>query len=556
MSTVFIEAMNTVGFGTTRDAYTGDGDFQGTRRSSLFLQAVVCCHFPSWLNQFKIEFMKRDSWFIPFVVILTILLSVVILFDLSPLVRGPKQWRWSLLPQPEPKLILLTIIAFVLFLVIWYWIGRRLPGQPSRRYAWTIRSLLYLAALLIQLSILLLFRANPADILFERSASDIASGYFTAAQEIEDLPDFLREYPEHMTSFYFSGHVRTKPPGIVLIYWGSNQIMKSLPMLAKPFGDWASDIKTGDDRFLNMSDQILAGNALVSLVLPLISALIIWPAYAIASRRWGALAGWIAAGLVVLIPARLVFFPLFDTVYPFLSLLAFYLADTGLRHRQSAWFLAAGFIISVMSFMSPTTFGVAALVGAYAIVLTLHEEKESHSKRLLAKQLALLALGVFSIWLLYWLLFGVSLFDISQAIREHDITEGRGYWFWLLGNLVDFFILAGLPVMILAPSWPFLNKHSKFPKGIVSMAIAFWIVLLLLDFSGLTRAETGRIWLLLAPYPAIMAAVWLQYVTFEPDVNQSVLRNRMLSGGLWIVMATALLAWAIALRWHVIALEW
>jgi len=501
--------------------------------------------------------MKRDTWFIPFVVSITVLVSGIILWDISPMVRGPEQWRWELLPQRSPGVILFSIVTFVLFLVVWYWIGRRLPSQPSRRQAWLIRGLLYLAALLIQLSILFFYRANPADILYERSASNWGgSGYFTAAQEIEDLPTFLREYPQRMPTSGYTSHVRTKPPGIVLIYWGSSQIMQSVPAITKPVAAWARGISTGDGRFLSMRDHYLAGNALVSLLAPLISALIIWPAYGIASRRWGALAGWIAAGLVALIPARLVFFPLFDTIYPFFSLLAFYLADTGLRRRQRAFFLVAGILVSIMSFMSPTNFVVAVIIGAYMIIMTLQEGNGRSSARILIADFILFAVGVFSVWLLYWLLYGVSVFEISRAIMEYDIYQGRGYWYWLVGNLFDFFILAGLPVMILAPSWPFLNRHTKLPKAIGALVISFWLSLLLLNFSGLIRAETGRIWLMMAPYPAVMASIWLKYVSFEADVNQNVLEARLLRSGLWIMMATALLALAIALNWHVIRMEW
>lgn len=50
---------------------------------------------------------------------------------------------------------------------------------------------LVLLALIVQVGFLTVFRTNPAAILFDRSASNQASGYFMAAQEIEDLPKFF-----------------------------------------------------------------------------------------------------------------------------------------------------------------------------------------------------------------------------------------------------------------------------------------------------------------------------------------------------------------------------
>jgi hypothetical protein len=116
--------------------------------------------------------------------------------------------------------------------------------------------------------------------------------------------------------------------------------------------------------------------------------------------------------------------------------------------------------------------------------------------------------------------------------------------------------LAGLPSLILAASWPFLKRHSKLPQAVAALAISFWVILLLLDISGIIRAETGRIWLMLAPFPAILAGIWVVYVTFEPGLSSSIQRNRTLQGGLNILIATAMISLAIGLRWHVLVLEW
>lgn len=219
--------------------------------------------------------MKNDTWFIPFTVAVTIVVSGIILFDLSPLIRGPGQWRWGLFPLPEPRFILLSLFAFTLFVIVWYLIGIRLPDHPSRRQTWLIRGILLLAALLIQVSILVYYRLNPAEILFERLASDRAAGYFRTSQVIEDFPFFLRHYPELIQKVASSSHVQTKPPGILVIYWGASQIMRGLPWLSDPIGVWARNVLPSVQWLLSLPNYALASNAIMGVLPPLISALVI-----------------------------------------------------------------------------------------------------------------------------------------------------------------------------------------------------------------------------------------------------------------------------------------
>ncbi len=498
---------------------------------------------------------KRDTWFIYFVLGVSLLLSLVILFDPSPLVRGPKQWRWELLPWAEPGLILVAAGTVGLFLALWFVLGRGLLSDPTRRRIWMSLAGLVLLTLLVQVGFLAVFRANPAVTLFDRSASNQTNGFFLAAQGIEDPARFLRDYPELMPTFS-SSHVRTKPPGILLLYWGASRSMEQIPWPAHPVGEWFRAATLADQWLHDLSDAVLASNALVSLLIPLVSTLAVLPAYGFASRRWGSMAGWIAAGLVALIPGRLAFAPLMDTVYVFSSVTALYLADTGLIRGQLMWIFGAGILLSVTSVMSPTILVIAALLGFYLIFIHVWQHRGAVDFKLLALQIAALAAGTLSMWFVYWVLFGVSFFDIIKSTVHDHVFLDRSYWFWLVGDIVDFVLLAGLPALILTASWPFLKRHSLVSEAVAALAISFWTTLLLLDISGIIRGEVGRIWLMLAPFPAILAGAWLVYVTYEPGISSLIHRNRTLRGGFAILASTALITLSIGLRWHVLVLEW
>lgn len=499
---------------------------------------------------------KRDTWFIYFVLGVSILLSLVILLDLSPLVRGPREWRWGLLPWPNMGLILASTGTVALFLAVWYVIGRRLPVEPRRPRIWMSLIVLVTLTIIVQIGFLLLYRPNPIITLFDRSASNRASGYYSVAQEIEDVSDFLSRFPERMPTFTSSSHVQTKPPGILLIYWSAGRIMDQLPWLSSPIAGWARNSSAAGNLLADQADAAIASNALVSTLTPLLSAMAILPAFGFASRRWGSMAGWIAAGLVALIPARFAFAPQMDTLYVLLSVTALYLVDTGLLRGQPVWSFAAGILLSIATFMSPVNLVVLALLGLYILFAFVMQNKSTGELKTLALHLVALIVGGLGIWLIYWLFFGVSMLDFVRAIDSGHLPLWRSYWFWLAGNLVDFLLLAGLPVLVLAASWPFLKRHSKLPEAVGALALSFWATLLLLDFSGIIRAETGRIWLMLAPFPAILAGSWLVYVFFEPGISGSLHRIRTLRGGLVILASTAMMTLAIGIRWNVLILEW
>jgi hypothetical protein len=67
-------------------------------------------------------------------------------------------------------------------------------------------------------------------------------------------------------------------------------------------------------------------------------------------------------------------------------------------------------------------------------------------------------------------------------------AERSPLWVGILGNLIS----PSRGIFIFSP---FL------------LAISFWTVLLLLDISGIIRGETGRIWQMLAPFPAILVGI-------------------------------------------------
>jgi hypothetical protein len=500
------------------------------------------------------------------ILIIALLLCLVVLFDVLPLVRGPKEWRWTLLNWPQIGPLLFNIIASFGLVVGWWLINRRLPAEPGRSQAWLARTVLVVLALLLQISFLTLYRSNPSAILYERLASNQASGYFTVAQEIDHLPTFLADYSELMPTFGPDPHPRSKPPGIVLAYWGLIRLMEQLPGLSGPLGHWARGVRCADPWLVVQPDAALAANALMGWLTILLSSLVVWPAYGLASRRWGSAAGWLAGGLVALLPGRLLFAPHMDTVYPFLTLLALYLADAGLRRKQPGWTFAAGFVLSIATFMSLVNGLVTAVAGLFVLFhfwppagIPWRQWWRTSWRPVLVHVLSLVA-GTLTLWALYRLVSGVTPWAIYEAAApaRHDLN--RSYWLWLVGNVYDFALFAGLPAFVLAlpwlQEWRRLGQSPDLRTYLRPILASFWVVFLALVLSGAIRGEVGRIWLMLAPLPAVLAARWPARVPAEIGENDYVRRMRAGRLSLAIILATALLSWAMGLRWEVTRLEW
>jgi hypothetical protein len=102
--------------------------------------------------------------------------------------------------------------------------------------------------------------------------------------------------------------------------------------------------------------------------------------------------------------------------------------------------------------------------------------------------------------------WGIRLFKIFLAARHevlyvHIPTLQRHYRVWLYFNLHDFIFFAGTALAVLALAWcaRMVREGWRSPAALPPVWAAYPFTVLLIDLLGLTPAETGRIWLFLAP---------------------------------------------------------
>jgi methylthioxylose transferase len=170
-----------------------------------------------------------------------------------------------------------------------------------------------------------------------------------------------------------------------------------------------------------------------------------------------------------------------DAVYLTLGLLA-------------AWPLAA------RAWTARTAGAVLLAVGslfAWAAFLVLRREGLRHA-------LALSAVCAVALLAFHALLHAATGFDPIGALRSTEdvyragIASTRPYWFWVLGSPVAFLVVLGLPL-----SWLGLRALARDRTP----AVAIFAVIAIAAVLGFTKAETERIWLFLAPFVCLAAAV-------------------------------------------------
>jgi hypothetical protein len=87
---------------------------------------------------------------------------------------------------------------------------------------------LALGSLLLQLGLIYADRPAVTAELVDRTLSNLASGFFEPAVEINDLGQVLRHYPQTMPTFV-SEHARTHPPGLIAANWLTVQALARAP---------------------------------------------------------------------------------------------------------------------------------------------------------------------------------------------------------------------------------------------------------------------------------------------------------------------------------------
>lgn len=436
------------------------------------------------------------------------LFIIILISDAWPWLRGPRpetsEWYWPYRLRPLVRLWPALLTGFLLGVVGTWWVCR--PSLPSRRRETIVLAALVALQIGLQLALVYADRAAVAAELLDRTLAIDTSGYFWTAAQIDDPVALLRNYPERMPQFD-SEHARTHPPGLVLLNRWLMQLTARFPHTAERLAGFVWPQRCTDLWLLDQPAAVPAALALAAFLPMAAAALTVVPLYGLAKSLLEFQEARLAAVLASVIPALALFAPLVDQLYPLLTVTAFWLTILALRKRSLILFFTVGLFLSVLSFLS---IGNALLVIPLAVIIALTLRSRDEPWSWWAKIAAAAAAGCGSIWIIYWMISGAAPWNVALVgLNQHYelVTTLRNYRWWIIWNLIDLIIFAG-PLLILG----FLGSFFIFKKAQKSMigrlAIGLVVMVILLNFSGSTRGEVGRIWLFWMPLLAIPAAVW------------------------------------------------
>ena len=296
---------------------------------------------------------------------LTLIWAVVLGLNVAPVLRGGYGWRW---PYELPESIANTFpLILMLFVVI---IGNIVILQRPTQWL-----LLWAMGLTVGLTFAAVY-VRDSDVYIEmvrRTSNGGQTGWHYAATDIDDLEETLENWPEFMASYEnFSSHMETSPPGLPLMYYGSQQIFEEFDAVSDRIAPPLRADQCYNDRIVGWSifpgyTNAELANTWLGLFTPFLASLSIIPLYILGQQfydektaRWAVL-WW------PLVPSVLMFSPYPTPFYAGLTSLMLVLLHYGLHKGRAIPLVTAGLVISIGTFMQFTLLPAIFLAGVYTL---------------------------------------------------------------------------------------------------------------------------------------------------------------------------------------------
>lgn len=432
----------------------------------------------------------------------TLLFIWAIATNLHPALRGPDEWRWVYAIPGEPARHLLSVLVVALYggLALW-WGGKLVNNTPTHR--WVVGFLLFcfLSVPVIQVGLLAAESPDVVEQLYFRTVSPGSSGFFSVGSIIDDPLEFLARYPDLMPTFPV--HPQRYPPGIPLLFYASRAPL-AVGGVGETIGAYLRPYQCTDLTLMRIANPVM-GTAVLQMLLPLFSALVVFPLFGLARRTLGwETAVWTVA-LYPLIPSFALWAGRWDQFFPLLTVTAWYLLVVGLTERRPLVLFLSGIVLGLAVLLSFGLLIMLVPMGIWALLWLAAHRSEWERRQVIGWGLWFAA-GLGLVWAVYELLPGPGLLAVWRVSMGFHLGLARSYWLWLSYHLYDFGIFLGLPLALLC-LFAFVYALFTARRELAPLPIAFGLGVLLLDISGTARGEVARVWIFLTPF-AVMTAVW------------------------------------------------
>lgn len=472
----------------------------------------------------------RRLWGLPSLLAGSVIFLVAVWLDASPLLRGPEpyppEWQWPFRAGRSLEVGWLGLVASVGLLSLLVISGLELAGRSPRRAAAALLAGATLLGFGLQVGLVALEEDRSAVVtLTKRTVDRWHTGYYGVAVSplASDPGEFLRNHADILpTLFGKMEHVPTHPPGAVLYYRGVLAICDAFPPLSR----WLVRVMQRAGVELSPDDvgkraSSLATALLSPLLMMLLGSAACWPVAVLArTAGTGPLEAARVGILWCAIPGPTLLVPQLDQLLTFLTTTAVALLSVSLLRSHDGFktpALAAGLFGGLAVFVSYG--GAVHLTFGGLIVLALSLDRPDAARSVLPA-LALSVAAAIGITALPMLVGHDPIASFRTAIGIHfsEYTLKRSYRLWLLFNLLDLAVFVSVPVAMLVicrlvgSLTAVLRAGWWGPRTAVHRAqIATFLLLLLLNASGMVRGEIGRSWMPIMPFLLLAATMGVRH---------------------------------------------
>lgn len=480
------------------------------------------------------------------IVAITLIFAAVLALDLYPGLRGGAGWQW---PYAAPS-DLFPVVALALGLAVYVGVSLALRHSVRGVLAWAVIGGTLLAYLAVGV------QGDPFYLLFTRTVSPVQTGASALQARImstEGVLPALQRWPQVMDDALGQNliHFTTSPPGQVLLHQATADIFDSLMLtgvssfVSRPLRAF----QCTDVDVMRYTNGEIASAAFFAYLMPLFAAVTAVPLYLIARDLTGGRRAALLAAWWPLIPAALLFAPTWNTFYPLLCTLAFWLLLRGLMSRRLIWAAASGLVMFGATFLNFSVLPFFLFAGLFTLCWhrlekQLTTESTEHTAehragsgtndlqtaeksalasplqwalnllagrfnvRWLANSLLfgfVFAIGLFLPWLIFVLITGVSPLEIlGKTFGAHGELVQREYLPWLILHPYDVLLFTGLPAALMA-IWGavrVIRARRLDSVGVFTLSMA--LTVLLVNFAGIVQGENARILIFYMPFLLLM----------------------------------------------------
>lgn len=454
--------------------------------------------------------MSRFPRIIAFALLVSLALAVSVLFDLLPILRGDEilNWQWGY-NAPTVRAIPLIIATVIYIIIAW----RLFRYRPRWLLLWSIIGTVVFSFAVIYVRF--------DDVLYEqwlRTVSGLTTGQHLAGAVIDwGSERTLTQWADVMWDFdTLSGHIALSPPGLPMFYGGLNAILDNIPALTQPV--YATLLPYQCHNYL-MLDYTPAEwtSSIFGVLMPLWSALAVFPLYACAKRLTGHYAKWVIIWWAI-VPSLLIFTPNWNSLYPLLALLAFWFYLVGLESKRfkaiGSWILS-GFFVSLLTFANVSLAPLPAIFGFYTL---LHYFRNERQQRPFYRPIMIglwFGIGTILVWVIYYFVGGgTTPLDILDVAMGRHLGQERRYLPWVIFHFWEWAFFTGIPLIIIW-MWTAVKQFVGLRQTGSVTALSVLLTLLILIISGTARGETGRVWIFSSPFVLIGVVEFFKHIDLQ-----------------------------------------